>query len=332
MKHVLAAAILATSLAACGGGGGGGSVTPPTGGGTKPSIALHGGFEQTKTGNARHDARHVMDVNLTTLPTQIEFDVPDSYIVGNPNGITGDFLIAYLTTSDGSMNGIPATLPSITVSQSGPTLTIASNIPAPTPTPSVPPISLGGASFGAATQPGVTTLTISTSVNGQALSTSVSATTYSGFCVASDLDNTSYNCPKNGLYWDASGVEHVAASTAQADVYIQDNGDGTTSVVFPYGATEIKGVFLSSLTSVPAIPSTSLTVPGLQFWADSIQGEAYVFNSHNGAKIKSLVGSTTAGCVSDGSGGCVQTDGLNTGDLGMFYARYLATTTSTFTF
>src|SRR5579862_7144730 len=234
MKALPLVLALASVLSACGGGVGGGTVSPlpPKSG---ANVQLHGGFASQGSvikSNARALKVLPSDVSLEALPSTAEFDIPDPYIVGSPNGTRGNDVIGYLTTSDGTMSGIPNPLPTVTIAQVGPALSILSTITVPSPVPLQPPVSLGGIVVSSPTLPGQTTVTLSANINGQTLTSNLQATSYNGLCVGSDLDNSAYNCPRNGLYWGVDGIEHVASSVGAADVYLRDNGDGTTTLVF----------------------------------------------------------------------------------------------------
>lgn len=321
--------MIVLALAACGGGGGsaGGSSLPPV---HMNSIALNGGWNATGGSSiqsaARASVRHFdsssrlpQDVSLTALPLIAAYDLPDSYITTDPGGTFGAQIIAYLTTSDKTLNGIPSTLPAVTISQVGPSLVIGSPVPAPSAIPSAPPVSLGGFSVSAAPQPGQTTITLSATVNGQSLSTVVKADTYPGMCVVASDAVTSHGCPA-GLYWDAQGVEHTTSSTAAADVYLQHNSDGTSTFEFPYGAAEIKATPTYQVTAVPTLGATSFASLGL---FNDVQKSTVVvvFKTQSGLYVKWDLRSWFAGSGS-----------LTTGDIAEIYGAYLVASGTTFSY
>lgn len=330
--------LFAVTLAACGGGGGGstgggGSVTPPI---HTNIVTLHGGFYSGSS--ALSSARRAtsstfpMDVNLTALPPKGIFDVPDSYITnGNPDGIRAEAMYAYLTTSDGTMNGIPNPLPTPTLTQTGPTMSVTGIIPSANPLPTAPPVLIGGFNMAAPESDGHTVATISTTVNGTPMSASLDVYTYGGACVSSSIDNRGFNCA-TGLYWDASGVEHVTTDTSQADVYLQYNGDGTSTLIFPAGAVYLPNTAAYSVTSVPSVVAGPTSFSGMTLYNESAGGPGtFVFATRSGIHVKWGELSTWSGCVPV-NGGCDQTQGLNTGDVGGKYGVYLATTGSTFAY
>lgn len=327
---------VAALLAGCGGGGSGspgGGITPPV---HTNAVTLHGGFEQTSSvsrsaaGVMRLDAtRSPLDVNLTALPLAAIFDVPDSYITGgDPAGLRGAQVIAYLTTSDGTLSGIPGVLPTPSVSETGPQIPIGSPVPAPSPIPSAPPISLGGFNLSAPTTAGQTVLTLSATVNGQAMTTTVKGDNYPELCVASSdsagTSGGSYGCPA-GLYWDAQGVDHATSTVSNADVYLQfDSTSGTTTLNFPYGAALVTGsVPIYNTLSTVSTTQTSFTSAAIYTAeANGSAGVTFIFKTQSGLYVKWAVAGQTAGAG---------TTGIN-GDIAMMAGPYLTTTSTTFAY
>lgn len=321
--------IFALSLAACGGGGGstggGGTLTPPV---HTNTVSLHGGFNggPSTFSQGRRAAQSAlpMDVNLTALPPTGLFDVPDPYINGNPDGIKAETMYAYLTTSDGTMNGIPSPLPTPSLTQTGPAMSVTSIVPAANPLPTSPPVLIGGFNMLPPESDGHTVATISTTVNGTPMSANLDVFTYSGACVSSPQDKMTYNCAP-GLYWDAAGLEHVTSDTSQADVYITDNGDGTNSLTFPAGAAELPSTVAYKVTSVPSVPSGPSAFDGKYFNSEINAGHypfTFVFRTRSGIYVKWGI---VAG-YSDPNAG------LASGSLWNVYGDYLATTGSTFAY
>lgn len=324
------------ALAGCGGGGDS-SVTgglPPT---NTNAVALHGGFEQTISvldigRRADVTKRSPMSTSLSALPLAAVFDVPDSYISGgDPSGIAGAQVIAYLTTSDGTLNGIPSPLPTPLITQSGPQMVIGSPVPAPSPLPSAPPVSLGGYNLSAPNTTGQTVLTISTIVAGQQLTATVKGDNYPSLCIASsdippNSSASAFNCPVNGLYWDAQGQDHVAPTVSSADVYLQYNSaDGTTTLEFPYGATEVSESLIYNQLDVPTIAPTATSFSGLSIYnAEAASGPLiFVFRTQSGFTVKWALTGQAAG-----SGGV----GVNGGDSALMAGPYLATNSTAFTY
>lgn len=332
----LSALMLTIPLAACGGGSGGGGPLPVTQPPTHTnSVALHGGFNGSTSfsSSARRPASVLpMDVNFSALPPTGMFDIPDSYINGNPDGVSTEQMYAYLTTTDGTMNGIPNPLPVPQLTQSGPGMPLLNAIAAPA-LPSAPPVGIGGFNLGAPTQPGHTTALISAVVNGQTLSATLNVYSYGAGCVASTNNNTTYNCP-TGLYWDASGVEHTTTDISQADILLQFNsGDGSDSLVFPYGAVELTKTLVYAVTQVPTVPTTSTAFAGKQLLSDtSLGGVTFVFHTKSGLAVKFGLLHMDNGCnpPAGGGSGCDPNFGASTGSFGDAYGVYAVATGTTF--
>jgi hypothetical protein len=266
-----------------------------------------------------------MDVSLTALPPTAIFMLNDSYITGQPDGGNGtDDLYGYLTTSDGTLTGIPLPLPTLSISQVGPPLDVSKTIPAPSATPVSSPVNIGGFTVGAPTAPGHTAATIAADVNGQTLSATLNAYSYAAACVSAPNDGMSFTCAP-GLYWDAAGVEHVTSDPTQADVYITDNGDGTNSLTFPEGAVELPSTLAYQVTTVPTVPAGPTAYTGVNINTEVNAGRypfTYVFKTRSGLYVKwgIMVGFADPNT------------GLVSGSLWNMYGVYLAATGTAFAY
>jgi hypothetical protein len=315
-------------LAACGGGGSGSPAntilpSPPSTNG----VALHAGVSgggtslmSDKRWVHANAARRPLDVNLNALPEQGEFEIPDSYI-NVPPGTTGAAtVVAWLSTTDGTMQGIPFPLPVPTFVETGVSATVSNVSPAPTPHASVPPINIGSELLNPPTQTGVTTINVAASVGSQTLTAQSVFYTYPMFCIASPSNNQpDFGCVQ-ALSWDAQGQEHVAPSNASSDFYMSQNPDGTTNFVFPSGAIELSSTLLYSVVNVPTIGSTT-TFPSVDAFNDGHL--TFVFRTAAGPIVK---------CEPDGLVAGNAAGGLNNGNIGDASGPYQATTTSTFAY